>query len=175
MVYTADDEDATPVRRVSIINDYVVVEVAGFEVPLDNDTARRVREAMYAGDWDEVGRILAGMTKDGEIPDHETLRRKATIAAQMTKLKREMDELDLIPKEPRPEDSPNGTAVLTFHKTFGTRTGYTYAAIRVGNQWVITGNNNRDRKFTWLDLWKFIGQSEPTRPTVWFANGFTEV
>lgn len=169
--------DELPVRKiVKMYGDgYTVVEVAGFEVPLDNGTANRVKKAMSDGDWDEVGKILAGVGRDGDIPDHETLRHKARIAAQMTELQKQLAELDTIPKEPRPEDSPNGVAVLTFNKKFGGNTTYTYAAIRIHDHWAVTGRNHRGTTFTWHELWKFINGGEQSAPMVWFANGFEQV
>lgn len=173
-----DEEDArrTAVRFLNDnLNNTVTVEVAGFEVPLDRATARRVTDAMQNGDWDEVGRILAGVASDGSIPDHATLREKARLSAQIANLQRKYAELEAIPKEPRPEHSPTGSVVMMFTKTFGGGSSYTFAALSGGGSWYLTGRKAAGRVFTWPELWKFINQGESRTPNVWVANGFSEL
>lgn len=154
----------------------VEVEIAGFRVPLDQATAERATRAVQDGDWDEVGRILAGVAADGSIPDHATLHEKAKISAQIAELQRRYAELDAIPPEPRSEDSPHGVAVLQFDKQYGTNTTYSYAAVRLpAGRWSVSGKQAAGKLFTWPELWKFINQGENKTPAVWFANGFDQL
>jgi hypothetical protein len=83
-----------------------------------------------------------------EILDESFYRRQAD------ELLRRADAVSGIPDS----DVFTDGQVLTFSKRFpGTAVDYQYAAIKVEDQWYITGQNNAGRAFNWSALIAFVG------------------
>lgn len=94
--------------------------------------------------------------------------------------------LELARIEAQPNDDFDNGAVITFVKTFSaqdeytrrTRGGahgpFTYAAVKAGGKWYVTGGSGPQRA-TWTTLWDFIGKDELDAPVVHFVSEWTEL
>lgn len=153
---------ADPRITLNVTPAYEEIEVAGMTVPVDAATARMIREAIRDEDWEHVGQLLAGAKADGSIPDHETRRRKARLAATITQAQKELAKLNAMPPEPTTGVNP----VVVFDKTFGQNKTYAFVAIKANGLWHTTGDRGNNRRVTWPDLWRFIIEAEPEAPQV---------
>lgn len=70
-----------------------------------------------------------------------------------------LEEIDRFPVEP-----PDGSA-LRFEKSWGGPTTYTYVALRVGDEWYMTGRKTSG--ISWPELKAFIHNNPCSIATVW--------
>lgn len=76
------------------------------------------------------------------------------------------------PEEPITDD-PDGALVLWFKRRFQSATAYTYAAVKVGGYWYLSGPTMADRRFSWDDLLDWL--DDDLVGQMWVAGTWTEV
>jgi hypothetical protein len=66
-----------------------------------------------------------------------------------------MKSMEQLRKLENMSDEPdNNPAILYFEKWFPASRKYSYAAIKAGSKWYLTGKNTK--AYTWEELWEFL-------------------
>jgi hypothetical protein len=90
---------------------------------------------------------------------------------EVARLERRAEFLSNLPDEPMGDD---GTTVIWFEKTMGSRV-YTYAAVRTKDGlWSTTGPKS-PKRYRWNELVQWIYDGDLEGVEVWFANGWEQL
>jgi hypothetical protein len=86
---------------------------------------------------------------------------KAYIEARMKYYIEQLDKL-----EKRPVDQFEEGAIVTFQKGFGRSFMYTYAAVKAGGKWWMSGLRRPSGSMSWDSLMEFIEEGETETPVI---------
>lgn len=82
-----------------------------------------------------------------------------------------IENLMNLPAEPDYQD-PDFPLVVWFQKTFSLSKMYTYAAVKAGSMWYVTGPQNMRTLYTWERLMEFIQKDERRPVEIWTPTGY---